>query len=236
MKFFMETNVTSDSLKEAYRRYSRYYDLVFGAVFHPGRKSAVENLNCCPGDRILEVGVGTGLSLNMYPSHVRVTGIDISDDMLARARKKVQDENLRQVESLVAMDAQEMDFDDNTFDKVVAMYVASVVPDMEKMMSEIRRVCKPGGCIIFLNHFENEIPLIRRAEAWIQPFAKYLGFHPDFPMPEFLQRTGFQVKKKIPVNMLNYWTILVGENDKVPLHRGRRMKNPRRQDVSQVRG
>lgn len=230
----MEAKVTSESLKEAYRRYSRYYDFVFGAVFRPGRKSAVEHLNCSSGDRILEVGVGTGLSLDMYPSNVKVVGIDISEDMLERAQRKVDEENLTHVEGLLAMDAQSMSFPENSFDKVVAMYVASVVPDMEKMMQEIRRVCKPGGCIIFLNHFENENPFIRRAEAFIQPLAKYLGFHPDFPMPEFLQRTRFQVREKIPVNILNYWTILVGANDKEIAVKTKRRKVPgkRKRDKS----
>ena len=112
------------------------------------------------------------------------------------------------------MDAQNMAFEDSSFDKVVAMYVASVVPDPKKLMEEIRRVCKPGGVIIFLNHFENKNPVVKRAEALIQPLAKYLGFHPDFPMTEFLEQTGFEVKTAIPVNFLDYWTVLVGTNDK----------------------
>jgi phosphatidylethanolamine/phosphatidyl-N-methylethanolamine N-methyltransferase len=206
--------VTRESLQKAYRRYSKFYDLLFGAIFHPGRTTAVEKLRCLPGDRVLEVGVGTGLSLPMYSPDVKVTGIDLSEDMLDRARKKVQEENLIQVEDLVQMDAQEMSFSDNSFDRVIAMYVASVVPDVAKLVDEIRRVCKPGGTIIFLNHFENKNPVVKKAESFIQPLAKYLGFHPDFPLEEFLEKTGFEVRENIPVNFLDYWTVLVGENNK----------------------
>jgi phosphatidylethanolamine/phosphatidyl-N-methylethanolamine N-methyltransferase len=212
------TMITSESVQKAYKRYAHYYDLLFGAVFHPGRQAAIECLQCQPENRILEVGVGTGLSLSIYPENVKVVGIDLSEDMLARARTKVHNEELDHVEALLQMDAQQMSFPDDSFDKVVAMYVASVVPDVEKFVEEIRRVCKPGGTIIFLNHFENKNPIIKKLEAWIQPLAKYLGFHPDFPLDEFLQRTGFQVKETIPVNFLDYWTVLVGENDKPKIH------------------
>lgn len=206
--------VTSETVQKAYRRYARYYDLVFGLVFHPGRTTAIEHLHCKTGDRILEVGVGTGLSLPMYPEDVRVVGIDLSADMLKRAQNKTATENLRQVEDLLQMDAQSMTFPDNSFDKVVAMYVASVVPDVGQLMKEIQRVCKPGGEIVFLNHFQNKNPMVRRFEALIQPLSRSLGFHPDFPMQEFLEKTGFQVTTAIPVNFLDYWTVLVGHNHK----------------------
>lgn len=206
--------VTSDSVKQAYRRYARYYDLVFGLIFHPGRKTAIEHLHCRKGDRILEVGVGTGLSLGLYPKNVHVVGIDLSKEMLVRAEERVEREDLKQVESLQQMDAQQMSFPDDAFDSVVAMYVASVVPDPTKLVDEIRRVCKPGGKIIFLNHFQNANPVVRKAEHVLQPLAKYLGFSPDFPMHEFLERTGFHATTAVPVNLLDYWTVLVGTNDK----------------------
>ena len=206
--------VTSKTVEAAYRRYARYYDLVFGAIFHPGRNTAIEHLHCKNGDRILEVGVGTGLSLSLYPKEVKVTGIDLSVDMLKRAEKKVETENLSQVEGLFAMDAQRMTFPDDSFDKVVAMYVASVVPDVTQLVNEIRRVCKPGGEIVFLNHFQNKNPLVRKGETLIQPLAKYIGFSPDFPLEDFLDKTGFQITTAIPVNFLDYWTVIVGQNQK----------------------
>jgi phosphatidylethanolamine/phosphatidyl-N-methylethanolamine N-methyltransferase len=206
--------VTSETVQKAYRRYARYYDLVFGAIFHPGRNTAIEHLHCEPGDRILEVGVGTGLSLSLYPENVKVVGIDLSKEMLQRAQKKAKEEDLKNVEGLFQMDAQRMTFPDNSFDKVVAMYVASVVPNVDQLVNEIRRVCKPDGTIIFLNHFQNKHPIIRRAEAIIQPLAKYLGFHPDFPLEDFLEQTKFEIATAIPVNLLDYWTVLVGINEK----------------------
>lgn len=210
----MAKKVTTETVEKAYRSYAKYYDLVFGKVFHPGRHTAIEHLHCRPGERILEVGVGTGLSLPLYPNYVKVVGIDLSEPMLSQAQQKVRDEKIETIEELIIMDAQNMTFPDNSFDKVVAMYLASVVPDVEKLVQEIRRVCKPDGTIIFLNHFQNKNPLIRRAEAAIQPLAKHLGFHPDFPMEEFLQKTNFNVTTAVPVNFLDYWTVLVGFNDK----------------------
>lgn len=209
----MEPEVTSDSIQQAYRRYARFYDFVFGLIFRPGRRKAIELLQCVPGDRILEVGVGTGLSLEMYPSFVRVTGVDLSEDMLRKARHKVSLEKLTHVEALLQMDAQQMTFADNSFDKVVAMYVASVVPDPSALFAEIQRVCRPGGTIIFLNHFQNRRVAVRAFEAAVQPLARLLGFHPDFPLRDFLSRTGFKPTSMIPVNLLDYWTILVGRND-----------------------
>lgn len=206
--------VTSETVQKAYRRYARYYDFVFGNIFHPGRHTAIEHLHCKTGDRVLEVGVGTGLSLPLYPKDVKVVGIDLSKDMLEQAEDKVAEENLTHVEGLFQMDAQKMTFPDNSFDKIVAMYVATVVPDVSQLMSEMRRVCKPGGTIIFLNHFQNRNPVVRHAEALVQPLAKYLGFHPDFPLSEFLERTNFKVTTAVPVNLLDYWTVLVGTNDK----------------------
>ncbi len=206
--------VTSATVEKAYRRYAKYYDFVFGNIFHPGRNIAIEHLHCQAGDRILEVGVGTGLSLSLYPSNVTVVGIDLSEAMLKQARQRVAEEKMTHVESLIKMDAQQMSFPDNSFDKVVAMYVASVVPDPAQLVNEIRRVCKPGGDIIFLNHFQNKNPLVRKMEAVIQPLALYLGFHPDFPMEEFLEKTNFKVMTAIPVNLLDYWTVLIGKNDK----------------------
>ena len=207
-------SVTSETVKEAYRRYARYYDLIFGFVFHPGRQTAIQHLHCRSGDRVLEAGVGTGLSLGLYPKDVRVVGIDLSSEMLDRAKNRVAKEQLTNVEALLQMDAQHMAFEDNSFDRVAAMYVASVVPDPGQLMKEIRRVCKPGGPIIFLSHFQNKNAFVRSAEAFVQPLARYLGFHPDFPMTEFLEKTGFKVTTAIPVNILDYWTVLVGTNEK----------------------
>ena len=118
-----------EAVKAAYRRYASVYDALFGPVLQPGRKAVLEALECRPGDRVLEVGVGTGLSLPMYPSFVRVTGVDLSREMLEKARVRVARRALTNVEGLHEMDAQAMDFPDASFDKIVAMYVVSVVQE-----------------------------------------------------------------------------------------------------------
>ncbi len=145
-------------ISEAYRRYAGQYDVFFGSVFQPGRKAIVDGLECGPGERILEVGVGTGLSLPLYPGNVTVTGIDISSDMLRQAQARKERAGLNNAR-LAVMDAEDMEFEDNSFDKVVAMYVDFVVPDPERLVDEMRRVCKRNGRIVFVNHFHSRNPI-----------------------------------------------------------------------------
>jgi len=131
------------SIIAAYKRYARSYDRLFGWILDPGRRLVVEKMNCLPGERVLEVGVGTGLSLLYYPNQASVVGIDVSPHMLALANQRIFSEGLRNCH-LSLMDAQNMSFADSFFDKVVAMYIASVVPDPQEMVSEIKWVCKPA--------------------------------------------------------------------------------------------
>lgn len=137
-----------EAVKTAYRRYARIYDAVFGPVLQPGRRALLERLELKPGERVLEVGVGTGLSLPLYPRSVRITGIDVSREMLEKARERVARRRLENVDALVEMDAEHMSFPDATFDKVVAMYVVSVVARPGKLIEELHRVCKPRGEIL----------------------------------------------------------------------------------------
>ena len=151
------------AIEQAYRRYARFnfYYVCFGAVFQPGRRAIVDRMDCLPGERILEVGVGTGLSLPLYPQNVRVVGIDISRDMLDQARDRLTRGGRQSAAELMVMDAENMAFEDNSFDKVVAMYVASVVPDPRRLVDEMRRVCKPGGQIFIVNHFHSRNPILQ---------------------------------------------------------------------------
>ena len=139
-----------------YRLFSGSYDIVFGPVFHPGRKEAVRIANDRPGQHILEVGVGTGLSLPHFRADLRVTGIDVSEEMLAKARRRAERLRLSHVEGLHLMDAENLEFPDNSFDAVLALYVASVVPNPARFAAEMRRVCIPGGTIVVVNHFTSE--------------------------------------------------------------------------------
>jgi len=176
----------TDAVKAAYRRYARIYDTVFGPVLQPGRKGVLAALNLRPGDRVLEVGVGTGLSLQLYPRDVRITGIDVSREMLDKARARVANRRLENVDALHEMDAEQMDFPDASFDKVVAMYVVSVVERPARLLEELHRVCKPDGEIFIVNHFQSDNLLIGGIEKALSGFSSTLGFHPDFKLHEVL--------------------------------------------------
>lgn len=197
-----------ESVISAYRRYARVYDLLFGPIMHPGRRRIVRTLHCRPGDSILEVGIGTGLSLPLYPRDIRVTGIDISPEMLERARRRVERKGLGQVEEIVEMDAQSMSFPDDRFDKVVAMYVVSVAPDPAQLMSEIRRVCKAGGEIVIVNHFRSRNPLLSFLETLLAPLSRLAGFRPNLGLYDFLSTAQLQVVEIRKTNLFGYWTLL----------------------------
>jgi phosphatidylethanolamine/phosphatidyl-N-methylethanolamine N-methyltransferase len=196
-----------DTLR-TYRLFSGSYDLVFGPVFHPGRKEAVRLANDRPSQRILEVGVGTGLSLPYFRADARVTGIDVSAEMLAKARRRVAQRRLSQVEALMEMDAEAMSFEDNAFDAVLALYVASVVPNPARFAAEMRRVCRPGGTIVVVNHFTSENPAMRFIEKRLAPLAGKIGFHADFPLDAFLTASELQVRETRPSNLFGYWKLL----------------------------
>jgi phosphatidylethanolamine/phosphatidyl-N-methylethanolamine N-methyltransferase len=205
----------TNAIRKSYRRYARGYDFYFGAVFQPGRKAVIDKMHCQRGEHILEVGVGTGLSLPLYPSYVSVTGIDLSTDMLERAWTRKERDGLDQVE-LYEMDAEQMTFADNSFDKVVAMYVASVVPHPERLVDEMRRVCRSDGEIFIVNHFHHMNPVVARLEKLVAPLSRMLGFRPDFSLESFIQETGLAVVDSSPVNLLGYWTLLRAANNKRP--------------------
>ncbi len=202
-----------DTLR-TYRLFSSSYDLVFGPVFHPGRKEAVRLANNRPGQRILEVGVGTGLSLPFFRKDAAVSGIDVSSDMLAKARRRVEQQKLSQVEALLEMDAENLTFESDSFDAVLALYVASVVPNPAKFAAEMRRVCKPGGTIVVVNHFTSENRIMRAVERGLAPLAGRIGFHADFPLDNFLDVSGLSVRESRPSNLFGYWTLLRCVNSK----------------------
>ncbi len=202
-----------EAVEKVYRRYAPGYDLYFGAVLQPGRRAVLERMRCRPGERILEVGVGTGLSLPLYPRSVRVTGIDVSPHMLERAQALKRRRQLDHVE-LRCMDAEHMVFEAESFDKVVAMYVVSVAPDPRRLVEEMRRVCRRDGDLYIVNHFSHAHPVVGALERLVAPFSSLMGFHPDFSMEDFIARTGLDVAEKTPVNLFGYWTLLRSRNRK----------------------
>jgi phosphatidylethanolamine/phosphatidyl-N-methylethanolamine N-methyltransferase len=167
------------SIKSAYRRWAPVYDNTFGRFTTEGRRHAVEIINQRHG-KVLEVGVGTGLSLPDYGQHLEIVGIDLSPEMLDKAREKVVEEGLSNVTGLYEMDAGELTFPTGAFDTVVAMYVMTVVPEPEKVMRELARVCKVGGEVILVNHFSQEEGVRGWVERRMAPFADKLGWRPVF--------------------------------------------------------
>jgi phosphatidylethanolamine/phosphatidyl-N-methylethanolamine N-methyltransferase len=197
-----------------YRWVSGSYDVVFGPIFHPGRKEAVRIANDRPGQRILEVGVGTGLSLPHFRSDSHVSGIDISEEMLAKARRRVDEEKLAHVDALHVMDAEHLEFPDNSFDAVLALYVAPVVPDPARFAAEMRRVCIPGGTIVLVNHFMSENWALRFCEKRLARLARHIGFHPDFEFDSFMRDSRLTVREIRPSNLFGYWRLLRCVNEK----------------------
>ncbi len=194
-----------EAVKAAYRRYANIYDAVFGPVLQPGRKAVIEALGCKPGERVLEVGVGTGLSLPMYPASVRITGIDLSREMLERARTRVARHALANVEGLLEMDAEAMSFADASFDKVVAMYVVSVTDRPAQLLHELQRVCKPHGDIFIVNHVRSDNPLVGALERSLARFSNQLGFHPDFELRSLVNGS-FRVEHVSSINF--FWKVM----------------------------
>ncbi len=175
----MAGEIDIGTVARAYARWAPFYDLVFGAVFDAGRKASIEAAERI-GGRILEVGIGTGISLTDYSQANRVVGIDYCEPMLRKAHARVAAHDLGHVEALAVMDAQQLAFADAFFDVVVAQYVITTVPDPERALDEIARVTRPGGEIILVNHLGAEAGLRRAFEQGFAPIARRLGWRPEF--------------------------------------------------------
>jgi ubiquinone/menaquinone biosynthesis C-methylase UbiE len=167
-------------MKRAYERWAPLYDALCGPVFVSGRRAAAAAARIV-GRHILEIGVGTGLSFDDYDASTEITGVDLSEPMIARARAKLLSGRYPFVKSLHVMDAGELSFPDQTFDCVVAQFVITLVPDPERVLSECIRVLKPGGQIILVNHLYSERGLAAAIERWTAPHARAFGLRPEFP-------------------------------------------------------
>ncbi len=197
----------ADAVRAAYRRWAGIYDAVFGGISAWGRRRAVAAVNRLPGRRVLEVGVGTGLALPRYAPDKRVTGIDLSTEMLARARERVGRERLGNVEALLELDAEQTGFADDSFDTAVAMFVASVVPHPKRLLAEMRRVVRPGGDILFVNHFAAERGPRWWAERALAPASRALGWHPDFMVDALLDAAARAEASLVPVPPFGLFTL-----------------------------
>lgn len=194
-------------VQRAYRRWAPVYDITFGRLVEAGRRNAVELINRHKGS-VLEVGVGTGLSLPRYASHLQITGIDISPDMLNKARARVAEHDLKNVTALYEMDAGKLDFPDEEFDTVVAMYVMTVVPDPEAVMTELERVCAPGGEVVLVNHFSQDEGFRGFIERLFAPLASTLGWRPVFPVERVLGNGGLRLTDTRSLRPLGMFTMM----------------------------
>ena len=179
----MRADINEVSVRKAYARWAPVYDLVFGSVFDRGRQAAIAAADRV-GGKILEVGIGTGISLPEYSRHDSIVGVDLSEEMLQRARERVAELSLTNVQ-LKTMDAEHLAFPDNSFDAVVALLVVSTVPHPRAALDEFARVIKPGGEIILMNRVGAEAGLRRSVEEMLRPIVCRLGWRLDFPWDHF---------------------------------------------------
>ena len=206
------TAVENHFVEGVYDKLAKVYDLIFGPTLHPGRLQAIERMNIQPDERVLEVGVGTGINLSLYPSDAKITGIDYTASMLEKARERVAKKGMRNTR-LLQMDAADLKFLDDSFDIVYAPYLISVVPDPVKVAQEMRRVCRPGGRIIFLNHFLSPNALLSRVERVISPMTIHIGFKSDLDLPAFLAQADLHPVSIEKVNIPRLWSLVTCVKD-----------------------
>ncbi|MGH7266543.1 MAG: class I SAM-dependent methyltransferase [Candidatus Rokuibacteriota bacterium] len=203
----MNVALEERQVRRAYDFYSPVYDFLFKKIFEPGRIAAVRLLGKTPRGRILEVGIGTGLNLPFYPPGTDLVGIDLSEGMLRKAEEKVQDLRMENL-VLKVMDASAMDFADDEFDAALATYVISAVPDPVAVLREMRRVTKPGGTIVILNHFRSKNPVMRRIEDALAPVCAHLGWKTNLALTPLLETVGLTPEVTRRVNFLRGWHLV----------------------------
>lgn len=191
----------------AYRRMAPIYDITFGKITEASHRQTIARANQFKG-RLLEIGVGTGLSLPHYGKDLNVTGVDLSPHMLERARERVSKKDLRNVDALLEMDASELEFPDASFDVVIGLYVMTVVPDPAMVVREMARVTRPGGRVLICNHFSIGKGVRAAVEKRLAGFADVLGFRPDFPLETLLVSDRLKLLSKTPASSFGFFTLL----------------------------
>ncbi len=194
-----------------YSLYSHFYDSFFGAIFHPGLRAASELMNIQPGERVLEVGIGTGMSLSLYPGDVEVVGIDINQDMIKQAGEKKQRMGYSNVK-LCITDATEMGFKDNYFDKVIASHSITVIPKPSETLKELKRVCKEKAEFFFLNYSGSDDNVVARIEKAWSPIRSRLGLGKAIDLEGLLQKANFKIDFKNRVNILKLFQLIKCSN------------------------
>ncbi len=197
-----------------YSEFSHLYDKIFSRFFCKRITSVITSLNIRPGAKVLEVGVGTGLSLAAYPTHCEVTGIDLAPEMLERAKQKAAENGWRHFR-LLQMDALNLDFPDNAFDYVTSFHVISVVPDPVRMMQEIHRVCKPGGTVVIINHFRTTKPVLGPLIGALDPLTRRLGWSASLRLSEAFDGVPVRIEKRFKTSPFSLFTVVLAQNQKL---------------------
>lgn len=201
------TVVENDFVEGVYEKLASVYDWTFGPTLHAGRLQAIQRMGIRSSDHVLEVGVGTGINAALYPRECKITGIDFSASMLEKAQARFARKGITNVR-LLEMDAAALSFADDSFDIVYAPYVMSVVPDPVRVAAEMRRVCRPGGRIVFLNHFRSPNFLLSKFERLISPLTVHIGFTADLDLPAFLAQAGLHPVSIEKVNVPRLWSLV----------------------------
>jgi phosphatidylethanolamine/phosphatidyl-N-methylethanolamine N-methyltransferase len=207
------------STRNIYNVWSYFYDLFWPTIVHRRTTRAIEQMQIRPDDRVLDIGVGTGLALASYPSTAQITGVDLSEGMLRRARRRVHQDRMDWV-NLALGNALELPFAADTFDHVLLSHVITVVSDPVRVIEETRRVTKPGGQIIIINHFQSSNRLVAMIERWLCPLCQHLGWRSDLSLQELIAQTGLQVDFRYKLDQVDlFQTVFITNRPLAPPQR-----------------
>ena len=201
------------STKKIYDVHSSFYDVTFGKLVKRRIEEAIRHMNIADTDRVLDLGIGTGASLNFYPNRGRIIGVDLSAGMLREARKKIVERNLDHA-TVFQADALRLPFGDDTFDHIFISHVISVVSDPIRLVQEAQRVAKPGARIVIVNHFQSTNRFLAMLEKWLCPLCVKLGWRSDLPLQDLVRRTGVQVDYRYKLESIDLWETVVISNNK----------------------
>jgi phosphatidylethanolamine/phosphatidyl-N-methylethanolamine N-methyltransferase len=209
----MASDMQEASTRKIYDVHSLFYDATFGRLVKRRIARAIEHMNIGESDRVLDLGIGTGVSLNFYPDRGRIVGVDLSAGMLREARKKIRERNLRHAMVFQA-DALRLPFADDTFDHVFISHVISVVSDPYQLVREAQRVARPNARIVMVNHFQSTNRFIAMFEKWLCPLCTRLGWRSDLALQDLVRRTGVEVDYRYKLESLDIWETVVMTNNK----------------------
>ena len=201
------------STKKIYDVHSAFYDVTFGRLVRRRIAIAISHMNLTPTDRVLDLGIGTGVSLNYYPQYGRIVGVDLSSGMLRQCRKKIAERGLSHA-TVFQADAMRLPFPDDTFDHIFISHVISVVSDPIKLVQEAQRVAKPGARIVLLNHFQSTNRFIALFEKWLCPLCTKLGWRSDLPLQDLIRETGLEIDYRYKLDNIDLWETVVVTNNK----------------------